>query len=67
MATLEINQQEAEALLKFIDIGVRNSGLNSAEAGVHLAKKIHQALSVVSATNTGAVANEGESEEDDAD
>jgi len=41
--TLELTNEEANALLNFIDLGVKATGLGSAEAAVVLAKKIQDA------------------------
>jgi hypothetical protein len=41
--TLELTTEEASALLNFIDLGVKATGLGSAEAAVVLAKKIQNA------------------------
>lgn len=41
--TLELSTEEATALLNFIDLGVKATGLGSAEAAVILSKKIQEA------------------------
>ena len=43
--TVELNQQEANALLQIIDVAVKAQGMSAAEAGVHLTKKIQEAFS----------------------
>ena len=40
---IELNENEASALLQLIDIAVKAAGLSAAEAGVVLAKKIQTA------------------------
>ncbi len=58
MALIDINEQEGQALINIIDVAVRNSGLASAETGIHLARKIQQAFAV--ASTSGAVGSEPE-------
>jgi hypothetical protein len=41
--TLELSTEEATALLNFIDLGLKATGLGSAEAAVILSKKIKAA------------------------
>ena len=41
--TIELNEQEANALLQLIDIAVKSGGLNVAQAGVILASKVSAA------------------------
>lgn len=43
--TIELNEQEGQALLQLIDIAVKSGGLNVAQAGVVLAAKISEAAS----------------------
>ena len=40
--TIELNAQEAEALLRLIDLAVRGGGMQVAEAAVVLSNKIRQ-------------------------
>lgn len=40
MTTIELSKDEAAALIQMIDIAIKSGGLNVAEAGVVLAKKI---------------------------
>jgi len=49
--TLDLTNEEAQALINFIDLGVKATGLGSAEAAVVLAKKIKAAAD---AANTPA-------------
>ena len=41
--TLELSTEEAQALLNFIDLGLKATALGSAEAAVVLSKKIQDA------------------------
>ena len=41
--TIELSEQEANALLQLIDLAVKSGGLNVAQAGVVLASKIQAA------------------------
>jgi hypothetical protein len=41
--TIELTEQEANALLQLIDLAVKSGGLNVAQAGVVLAAKISAA------------------------
>ena len=40
MVNVSLTEQERDVLVQLIDIAVKNSGLNVAEAGVVLAKKL---------------------------
>lgn len=40
---LDLNEQEAQALLQLIDLGLKATGLPAAEAAVFFAKKIGEA------------------------
>ena len=41
--TIDFTQEECTALIQLIDLAVKSGGLNVAQAGVHLAEKIHKA------------------------
>jgi len=41
---LELNLNEAQVLLSLIDLAVKSAGLQAAEAGLHLAKKINAVM-----------------------
>jgi hypothetical protein len=43
-ATIELNQNEGTALLQLIDFAIKAQGLNVAEVGFALAKKINAAF-----------------------
>jgi len=43
--TIELNEQEGQALLQLIDLAVKSGGLNVAQAGFVLAAKISEAAS----------------------
>lgn len=43
MVKIELTEQEANVLLQMIDVAVKALGLNGAEAGVVLAKKLKDA------------------------
>jgi hypothetical protein len=43
MLTIEITVAEADALLKLLDLAVRQGGLSSAEAAVAISKRIRDA------------------------
>lgn len=42
--TIEFTKQEATAMLQLIDAAVKTLGLQAAEAGVHLSKKLNEAF-----------------------
>lgn len=50
--TVEFNENEIKVLINLIDIAVRNGGLNVAEAGVVLAKKLSDAMQPKEKTET---------------
>jgi hypothetical protein len=50
-AHVELNQEEGKNLLALIDIAIKAQGLNAAEAGLHLAKKINAAFTPPKETN----------------
>lgn len=41
--TLELTKEEANALIALLDVAVKATGLQGAEAAIHLAKKIQEA------------------------
>ena len=40
ITTISLNENEKQVLIQLIDLAVKASGLNSAEAALHLVKKI---------------------------
>lgn len=50
-APVVFNVEEAKALLQLIDIAIKSGGLNVAEAGVALAKKVNAAFEPPPAPN----------------
>ena len=41
---IEFNKEEAQVLINLLDIAVKQSGLQAAEAAVHFAKKLSEAI-----------------------
>ena len=50
--TLELTTEEAQALLNFIDLGLKARGLGSAEAAVVLSQKIRTAAAQKTAADS---------------
>ncbi len=43
MIKIELNAEETQVLLNFLDVAVKAAGLQAAEAGLHFVKKIKAA------------------------
>ncbi len=49
MATIDLNEEEARVMLNMLNIAVKATGLDAAEAGLHFKKKIDAAFAPIPA------------------
>lgn len=61
MANLSLTEQEGNALIQLLDIAVKSQGLNVAEAGVILVKKVQESFKPVTPTKVEGIPVETES------